>query len=622
MSHIGIVDCSHADRLPSCSRVRRGREVLVVSGRSVGRQFRMDATTPAQSSTPASDSAADGTVETGDTRWVRLRALLRIWVVVYEFLPLVVTYLRDRRRFLLFGRRRHVTVDQQTARAERLLESLVTLGPTFIKLGQVLSTRPDALPGAYIDVLSRLQDRVPPADWEDVRTVVEHDLGPVDDRFESFDTDPISGASLGQVYVARVDGEKVAVKVLRPNIRTRVEADLRVIQVLVPLLLASAPEGQAYTLRNLAREFSETIREEMDYAHEAAMLREIRANFADNDAVRIPAVFDSHSSSRVLTMEYVDGIKIDDVDALDEAGVDRTALIRRLQSAYIQMIIEDGVFHADPHPGNLAVKPDGSVVFYDFGMTGQVSEALQNHIIDFYIGIAQDDIDAVIDAFIAMDALDPAADRELMREVFDIAIESFRGKDLDDYRIQRLVGEFQANIYEFPLRLPQNVALIVRVTTVLDGVAQTLDPEFDVIALITEYVREEGYAEEGARRVVESTTQQLQMSAQSLVRVPPKLDRVLSQAERENLRAAIVLAGGKEAPFDALAQRLTYGILFGASILTTLLLLATTTGPVPIAAGVGTLVVGLLFVRSFSGRRGLGVTPQFTRQELRQRRQE
>ncbi|SEP22071.1 Predicted unusual protein kinase regulating ubiquinone biosynthesis, AarF/ABC1/UbiB family [Halogranum amylolyticum] len=581
----------------------------------------MDATATDPSQTASREQTADD-VETADVRWIRLRALARIWVVVYEFLPLVVTYLRDRRRFLLFGRRRQITVAQQTARAERLLESLVSLGPTFIKLGQVLSTRPDALPGAYIEVLSRLQDRVPPADWEAVRTVVEADLDPVDEAFDEFDTDPISGASLGQVYVARVGDQKVAVKVLRPNIRSRVEADLRVINVLRPLLVASAPEGQAYTLENLAREFTETIREEMDYAHEAAMLREIRGNFADADDVVVPAVLDSHSSSRVLTMEYVDGIKIDDLEALEAADVDRTALIRRLEEAYIQMIIEDGVFHADPHPGNLAVKPDGSIVFYDFGMTGQVSAELQSHIVDFYIGIARDDIDAVIDAFVAMDALDPTADRELMREVFEIAIDNFRGQNLDEYRIQRLVGEFQANIYEFPLRLPQNVALIVRVTTVLDGVAQTLDPEFDVIALITEYVREQGFAEEGARRVVESVADQVQASAQSLVRVPPKLDRVLSRAERENLRAAIVLAGGREEPYDAFARRLTYGILFGTGVFTTLLLVATTGDHVSVVAGVGTALVGLLFVRSFRSRSGTRITPQFTRQELRQRRRE
>ncbi|SDM95800.1 Predicted unusual protein kinase regulating ubiquinone biosynthesis, AarF/ABC1/UbiB family [Halogranum gelatinilyticum] len=570
----------------------------------------------------AADEQSAASDTDADTDWLRLRALVRLVAVVREFLPLALTYLRDRRRFLLFGRRRQVTADQQTARAERLLDSLVALGPTFIKLGQILSTRPDALPRTYIDVLSRLQDRVPADDWDEVRPVVESDLGPVDEVFDDFDTEPISGASLGQVYTARVDGQQVAVKVLRPDIRPRVEADLRVIDALMPLLTATAPQGQAYTLQNLGREFADAIREEMDYAHEAAMLRTIRDNFADDESIIVPEVLVDHSSPRVLTMEYVDGIKIDDVDALDEAGIDRTALIRRLESAYIQMILEDGVFHADPHPGNLAVKRDGSIVFYDFGMTGRVSQELQNNILDFYVAIARDDIDGVIDAFVAMDALDPTADRELMREVFDLAIESFRGNDLDDYRIEQLVGEFQSNIYEFPLRLPQQVALIVRVTTVLDGVAGTLDPEFDVIALITDYVREEGYGEEGVKRVVESTQKEIQATAQSLVRVPPKLERVLDRAERGNLALGIVLAGGREEPWDRFAKRLCLGILLAASVAATLLLVATTTGPVPLVAAAGTAVLCLLFAQSLRGKRGLRVSPQFTRQEMRQRRRE
>ena len=553
---------------------------------------------------------------------VNLRAYWRFLVVARQFLPLLLAYARDRRRFLLFGGRRQVDSETRRRRARALLDSMLTLGPTFIKLGQLLSTRPDVLPPEYVEEFEDLQDNVPPAPWAGAKQVLEEDLGPIEGRFADFDTEAISGASLGQVYVASVDGQQVAVKVLRPDIRPRVEADLRVIDALMPLLTATAPQGQAYTLQNLGREFADAIREEMDYAHEAAMLQTIRDNFADDDSIIVPEVLVGHSSPRVLTMEYVDGIKIDDVDALDDAGIDRTALIRRLESAYIQMILEDGVFHADPHPGNLAVKRDGSVVFYDFGMTGHVSQELQNNILDFYVAIARDDIDGVIDAFVAMDALDPTADRELMREVFDLAIESFRGNDLDDYRIEQLVGEFQSNIYEFPLRLPQQVALIVRVTTVLDGVAGTLDPDFDVIALITDYVREEGYGEEGVKRAVESTQKEIQATARSLVRVPPKLERVLDRAERDSLALGVVLAGGREEPWDRFAKRLCLGILLAASVAATLLLVATTTGPVPLVAAAGTAVLGLLFAQSLRGKRGLRVSPQFTRQEIRQRRRE
>ncbi len=572
----------------------------------------------------ASVSTPPSHVETADGRWVRLRALFRVWVVLYRFLPLAWAYLRDRNRFVLFGRSRRVDEATQRQRAEFLMETLVELGPTFIKLGQILSTRPDALPATYIEVLSRLQDEVPPDDWAEIEPVIESELGPVDEVFDEFDTDPISGASLGQVYTASADGQTVAVKVLRPGIRKRVETDLQAIAALLPGLIRFAHEGQKFTLENLAEEFSETIREEMDYVHEAAMLKTIGENLSNRPGVVVPPVVDRLSSSRVLTMEYVGGTKIDQVETLDAKGIDRTDLVERLEEAYIQMIIEDGVFHADPHPGNLAVQDDGTIVFYDFGMTGYVTDFLQERIIQMYIGIANDDIDAVIDAFVEMGALDPAADRKVMAEMFEVAIDSFRGQDLDEYRIRRLITEFQGSFYEFPLRLPQNVALIVRVTTVMDGVAQTLDPSFDVIALITEYVRESGYGrEEGRRQIVESVREEGEAFARGLARVPPKLESVLDRVDRNALTLRVSLHEDEPA-FDALALRVTTGLLFGATLLATLVLWLYSDFQATVVAAVVTAVVGGLFVRSFrERRRGISVQrQQFTRQAMRERDRE
>ena len=226
---------------------------------------------------------------------------------------MLLAYARDRRRYLVFGSGRRVDEETQIRRANKLLDSLLTLGPTFIKLGQLLSTRPDVLPPAYIDVLSSLQDDVPPAEWAGAREVLEAEVGDIDEAFESFDVDPISGASLGQVYRARVDGDEVAVKIRRPGIDDLVEADLRVIRWSLPILLYFVGEAQAFSLENLADEFSKTIREEMDYEREARMLAEIKANFADTDDIRVPAVVESRSGPRVLTMEYVPGTKINDV---------------------------------------------------------------------------------------------------------------------------------------------------------------------------------------------------------------------------------------------------------------------------------------------------------------------
>ncbi|MEF8757547.1 MAG: AarF/ABC1/UbiB kinase family protein, partial [Halobacteriales archaeon] len=370
---------------------------------------------------------------------VFLRAYKRFFVVAWQFLPLLLAYARDRRRFLLFGGRRSVDAATRVRRAERLLDSLLTLGPTFIKIGQLLSTRPDVLPPEYIDVLSQLQDEVPPAPWADAREVIEAELGPVDDYFEEFDTDAISGASLGQVYRASIDGEDVAVKIRRPGVETLVEADLRVVRWSLPILMRFVDEARAFSLENLADEFATVIRQEMDYEREARMLTEIRGNFADDEGIVVPEVVDSHSGPTVLTMKYVGGTKITDVEAIDEMGIDRSRVAERLTRAYFKMIIEDGVYHADPHPGNLVVQDDGTIVFYDFGMSGRVDEYIQERIVDFYVAVANRDTDAILDALVAIGTLSPDADRQLMGEVMELAIQDARGQDVDQYRVQQIV---------------------------------------------------------------------------------------------------------------------------------------------------------------------------------------
>ena len=550
-----------------------------------------------------------------DDSWLRLRVAWRLLVVVRQFLPLVVAYARDRRRFLLFGRGREVDPETQVARAESLLDTLVTLGPTFIKVGQILSTRPDVLPGPYIAVLQRLQDRVPPAAWDEIEPIVEAELGPVAEAFDAFDTEPISGASLGQVYTARLDGERVAVKVLRPNIRRRVAADLRVIETLTPLLIRGAEPGQAFTLENLAEEFSATIREEMDYLHEARMLRTIRENFADDGGVRVPEPIDAYSGPRVLTMEYVEGTKITDVERLDAMGIDRQALVERLFQAYIEMVLEQGVFHADPHPGNLAVQADGTIVFYDFGITGAVDRRLQEQIFEFYVSIARDDVDGVIDSFVAMGALDPTADRRLLRELFEIVIESFRGQEVDQYRVQQLVADFQAELYEFPLRLPQELALIVRITTVLEGVCRTLDPEFDLIGLVTQYVRDEGYASRGVRELLERAGEELQATAGALLVTGPKLERTLDRAARDDLTVRTSL-GDENGLFDRLAKQAVLGLGFAGSVFAALILFVAGDRTAASVAALGAVLALVLLSLSARRRSGISTEPQFTRQNL------
>ncbi|MFD1690214.1 ABC1 kinase family protein [Halolamina salifodinae] len=552
-----------------------------------------------------------------------LRAYWRFLVVLKGFLPLLLAWGRDRNRFLLFGRSRSVGSETRVRRAESLLETLLTLGPTFIKLGQLLSTRPDVVPPEYIDVLASLQDEVPPADWPEAKEVLEDELGPVEETFEEFDTDAISGASLGQVYRAVHEGEQVAVKVRRPGIVPLVNADLRVIRWSLPVIVFLTDESSSFSLSNLAEEFSKTMREEMDYGRERAMLEEIDENFAGDEEIRIPDTHADASGDSVLTMEYLPGTKINDIEELDAKGIDRTELATRLQRIYLQMIIEDGVFHADPHPGNLAVDDEGAVIFYDFGMSGRVDPYVQEKIVEFYVAIAEKDTDAILDALVDMGTLSPEADREVMGRVMELAIQDARGEEIEQYRVQQIIEQVEGTIYEFPLRLPRNLALVLRVATVVEGVCVTLDPDFDFISVATDYLTEQGYREQTARRIASEAADQAQETAGALVSVPPKLDRVLDGLEDESLTVNINVEDDNDV-LRNLAKRLILGIFVAAGVLSAALIYAFGQDW-RVSAGILAVTAPIVVTlwRSFRRKqRSIRATPQFTRQSMREREQD
>ena len=552
---------------------------------------------------------------------VSLRAYRRFVVVAYRFLPLIVAYLRDRNRFIVVGGSRQVSRETQRERAAILLDTLLTLGPTFIKLGQLLSTRPDILPKAYIEVLSSLQDDVPPAPWAESKRVIEEELGDVDEVYDDFDTEPISGASLGQVYLAEYNGQQVAVKIRRPGIESLVEADLKVLRWSIPVLVRFIGEGRAFSLDSLADEFAKTIRQEMDYSRERDILEEIRGNFADTDAIDIPEPIDPVCSPRVLTMEYIPGTKINDIETLNEKGLDRTELATTLQEVYLQMIIEDGVFHADPHPGNLAVKDDGTIIFYDFGMSSTVDPFIQEKIVEFYIAVANQDIDAILDTLIDMGTLSPTADRQVMGDVLELAIADARGENIEQYRVNQIIEQVESTIYEFPLRLPRNLALVLRVATVVEGVCVTLDEDFDFIAVATDYLSAEGYREETIKRLAQETGEQVQETAEALFTVPPKLDRVLDTVERDDLTVNVQIDDENHV-LDKLAKRISYSIMVAVGLLSASIIYSFT-GQWRISVAILALTLPMVFFlyRSFKQPTGLRARPQFTRQSMREQRQ-
>jgi len=432
--------------------------------------------------------AADPTLVTGAPRAAD---------VALTTLPVATGIARDRRR--------ETSSDERERRGDQLRSAFVDLGPAFVKLGQTMSVRPDLVPEEYVDALEELQDQVPPASWGRVERVIEDELGPVDEVFDEFDTDPLSGASLGQVYRAELDGEAVAVKVRRPDIEARVQRDLNLVESAVPVAAAFLDDGRAFTLETIVEQFGETLREELDYEREAEITEQVRRNFADDDRVRIPEVVDSHTTERVLTMEYVDGTKVSEQDALDAMDVDRAALANTLRELYLQMTLEDGIFHADPHPGNVAVQADGTVVLYDFGMAGVLDDDLRADVADFFVAISQGDVDAILESLVEMGTLDPAAAAEGHEELYAVVerfVERSRGGDFDAEDFEALVDDLEEAFYELPFRLPPELTLVLRVTAIADGVAKMLDPEHDFFAVVDEFLADRGYVDEGATQSV------------------------------------------------------------------------------------------------------------------------
>ena len=450
--------------------------------------------------------------------------------ILRRLLPFAIAFLRDRHRFLVVGGSRSLSRSTHRDRAENLTETLLHLGPAFIKAGQVLSTRPDLVPPAYAEALGALQDEVPESHETDPVDVIRTDLG---STVLDLDTlEPVAGGSLAYVYRVRRqdDGEQVAVKVRRPGVRERIERDLRIIRRLIPIVSVFAPERHRYSLRNIADDFEDIILQELDFEREAAMMERIRKNLADDDRVYVPWADSAASTERVLVMEYVDGTKITDDDAVDGRDITREELAATIADVYLRMGLGDGVFHADPHPGNLAVDDEGRLVIYDFGMCEELPPTVRAQIVELYRSLSRRDVDGLIEALVGLDILEATVDRRRVRRVLELAIETLAGKDHVTWH--DIFSELTVSLHDFPFRIPPDVMLLLRVGTVGEGVCRRLDPEFDFLAAVQSHLVQEGHVERELRTQLSKMQKELLLSTPLVASLPRRLDTVLDRIER------------------------------------------------------------------------------------------
>ncbi|MCH6468772.1 ABC1 kinase family protein [Sinomonas terrae] len=381
-------------------------------------------------------------------------------------------------------------VDATAGGPEHLRLALEELGPTFMKLGQILSTRPDLVPEAYQAELAKLQDAVPPVPAEDIRAVVREELGvDVEEAFATFDDEAIASASIGQVHGARLaDGTRVVVKVRKPGAVDRIREDLEILRNLASSASRQWSAAADYNLVGLVEQFGRTILAELDYLQEARNAERFAANFAEDPHIRIPRVFWETTTSRMLTLERVEGLKINDVEGLDAAGFDRSSLALNAASALAQMVFQDAFFHADPHPGNMFVQTDGAIALIDFGMIGEIDARLHDQLSRLLLAVARKDARRLARTLLDMSAGSHEADLpDLADDVADF-ISLYDRVDLQDVDTARLVQRLLTVVRTHRLQLPEEIAVISKMLVMAEGLGRVLDPSFRLSQALQPYV--------------------------------------------------------------------------------------------------------------------------------------
>jgi predicted unusual protein kinase regulating ubiquinone biosynthesis (AarF/ABC1/UbiB family) len=373
-----------------------------------------------------------------------------------------------------------------------LKEHLIGLGPTFIKIGQSLGTRADLLPLAYIKELSTLQDQVPPFPTSEAFARIETELGrTASEAFAEIDAEPVASASLGQVYRARLHtGEEVAVKVQRPQLKEKVSFDIAVLGRITRFLARFPSASENADWEGMLREFRLTIFEEMDYAHEGRNADRFRQNFRDWRAVHVPRIHWSHTTGRVLTMEFIRGTKVTDIEQLRARRISPVKVNRLLVRAYLKQLLEDGFFHADPHPGNLLVMDSGHLAFFDFGMTGRITPQLQAQMIDAFFHVIGRDVEGLAQDLIDLNFLKPGVDAERVRPVVEGLFRHYINLKLGEVNFKELTYDLAEVMYDYPFRLPSNFTYIIRALMTLEGIGIVTDPEFSFFDTAKPFAKE------------------------------------------------------------------------------------------------------------------------------------
>lgn len=520
----------------------------------------------------------------------------------------ITPYLRWGSRWI-FRRRQENREELTTPRRIRL--ALEELGPTFIKFGQVLSTRPDLIPADVIRELEVLQEHVPPFTNDGMKDVLEKEFElPVTALFQEFHEKPLAAGSLAQVHTAiSRSGKPVVVKVRRPGVVQIVERDLDLMMELAQLLERHVPESRVFDPTGLVKYFSRTIKRELNFSREARAMQDFQRLFEEDPRVHIPYVEADLVSDSVIVMEQIDGVGVGDLEGIRAKGLDPRQIAVNGASIFLRQAFEMGRFHGDPHPGNMRIRSDGAIVLLDFGMVGSLDHQRREELVDLFVAVARQDVDSAVRMLLSVGQPSAQIDLTLLRADVRDFLDAYYGVPLEQIDIGRMLNDFLGLMATHGLHCPGELMLLIRACITLEGVGRRLDPMFNMATTLSPFIEKLIRERYHPKRVVERTVNDLQVLLRSAHDLPLHLGRTLQKASQDDLRIQLEHRGLDHliSEFDRSSNRLVIGMITSAMVVSTALIIRAAASDaiwfaVPVFLGSGLLGLWLIWGILRSGR--------------------
>ncbi len=463
----------------------------------------------------------------------------------------------------------------------RIRKMLEELGPTFVKMGQILSTRPDLIPIEYLFELEKLQDSTEPVEYKEIKDVFENNLKcKIKDVFDYFEKEPIASASISQVHIASYKGEKVAVKIQKPGIEDKIHLDIGILYDIAELIERFVKEAKIYKPVRIVEEFEKAIRKEIDFSYEGRNIERFRENFSSFEGIIFPKVYKELTTNKVLTMEYIEGVKITEIDKIK--GIDRKQIAEKGTEIILKQIFQDGFFHADPHPGNILITKDGKICLLDFGIVGKLTDEEKIEIIGLLTGVIKGDSEKILRIFETMGSLEnEEIDRRKLKREIDDYLEKYRGISVREIDLNVLFDEIFSLMRKYSISIPANFSLLSRTVLTLEGVASIIYPEYNLFEYLQPYIVEFMEKKERAKWVVKDTFKSISDIYYILKELPETVESSLKTIRKGYINVAFEHKGlsNLTSTLDKSSNRISFSLIISSILISSSLIMVAGKGP-------------------------------------------